>query len=223
MSQTSAASCNVRRRRRRELAKKLFASTYDPLLSGIERAGLRERRHALLRDLDGDVLEVGAGTGLNIPHYEHAARLVLLEPDRHMRERLQRRLDQATAPTIVVAGAAENMPFAASSFDAVVATLVFCSVDDPGRALAEIHRVLKQDGKLVLIEHVRADSVRGKLQDALSPLHARLGAGCRPNRRTAELVRAAGFDLDEQPFTMRGNLDPLTRTGLQATARKRRR
>lgn len=221
MSRTSTGSCSVRQRRWRELPSKLFASTYDPLISGLERAGLRERRHHVLRELSGDVLEIGAGTGLNVPHYEHAARLVLLEPDRHMRERLQRRLDQASAPTTVVAGVAEELPFPDGSFDAVVATLVFCTLDDPARALTEIHRVLKPDGQLVLIEHVRGNGARGKLQDVLSPLHARLGAGCRPNRRTADLVRAASFDLDEQPFVLRGNLDPLTRNGLQGTARKR--
>jgi ubiquinone/menaquinone biosynthesis C-methylase UbiE len=221
MNRTSAGRHSVGQRRWRELPNKFFPRTYDPLINGLERAGLRERRHRLLRELSGDILEIGAGTGLNLPHYERATHLVLLEPDRHMRERLQRRLDQASAPATVVAGVAEELPFPDTSFDAVVATLVFCSLDDPGRALTEIHRVLKPDGKLVLIEHVRASGARGKLQDALSPIHARLGAGCRPNRRTADLVRAASFALDEQPFVLRGNLDPLTRNGLQGTAHKR--
>jgi ubiquinone/menaquinone biosynthesis C-methylase UbiE len=167
------------------------------------------------------ILEVGAGTGLNLAHYSKSAQVTLLEPSPHMRERLEVRVAEASTPATVVAGTAEHLPFPDESFDAVVATLVLCSVVDPQQALSEIHRVLKQDGRLVFIEHVRSSGALGTMQDVFSGVHAKLGAGCRPNRRASELLQAAGFEVDAQAFTLRGNLDPLTRTGLEGVATKR--
>jgi ubiquinone/menaquinone biosynthesis C-methylase UbiE len=199
---------------------RIIARLYDRLLEPVERAGLRERRRALLADLEGHVLEIGAGTGLGLRHYEQAERVVQLEPDAHMRQQLHKKLADSKVPVEVAEGKAEELSFEDESFDAVVSTLTLCSVDDPARALAEIERVLKPDGRLVLIEHVRGAGFRALFQDALAPLHRRLAGGCRPNRRTAEAVRAAGFDFTEDNFTLEGNPNPLTRPAIQGTATK---
>ena len=203
------------------MLSRLFAPRYDRLMERVERAGLRERRRRLLGGLEGDVLEIGAGTGLGVPHYERAARVVQLEPDRHLRRELERKRAAARVPLEVVAGKAEALPFPDDSFDAVVSTLVLCSVSDPGRALAEVRRVLRPAGRLVLIEHVRADGVLGAAQDVFAPLHRVIAGGCSPNRRTAEAVRAAGFELAETAFTLAGNPDPLTRPAFEGVATKR--
>ena len=203
------------------MLSRLIAPHYDRLMERVERAGLRERRSRLLRALEGDVLEIGAGTGLGLPHYERAARVVQLEPDRHLRRQLERKRALARVPVEIVPGEAEALPFPDESFDAVVSTLVLCSVRDPGRALAEIRRVLRPEGRLVLIEHVRGESALGGWQDLLAPLHRLLAGGCSPNRRTAETVQAAGFELDARPFAIAGNPDPLTRSAFEGVATKR--
>src|SRR3990170_3428664 len=137
---------------------RLFAAVYDRLTEASEVACLRQWRADLLRDLAGQVLEVGAGTGLNIPYYPRAlSRLVLSEPDPHMRRKLLRKAraqhwDQAE----VLDASLEELPLPNDAFDAVVGTLVLCSVPRLDHALAEIHRVLKPSGQFLFLEHVAA-------------------------------------------------------------------
>ena len=202
------------------LLDRLFAASYDRLIARIEDAGLRERRRALVADLTGDVLEIGPGTGLNIEHYRRAARVVLVERNPHMTRRLRARAAAASVRVEIVEGSAERLPFPDESFDAVVSTLVLCSVADRSRTLAEVRRVLKPDGRFVLIEHVRGEGPLGHAQDVLASAHRFLGAGCTPNRRTAEAIRAAGFHLDEERFSLKGNPDVLTRPAIQGVARR---
>jgi ubiquinone/menaquinone biosynthesis C-methylase UbiE len=197
---------------------RLFAALYDRGARHIEEAGLRSRRHSLLAGLDRDVLEVGAGTGLNLAHYSPAARLVLLEPDPHMQRKLEERVHALGHPAEIVAGVAEELPFADESFDAVVATLVLCSVMDLDRALSEIRRVLRPGGRLLLIEHVRGQGGRARVQDIIAPLSRALFS-CSPNRRTADAVRAAGFELSEEAFELRGSA-PWRRPAIQGIASK---
>src|SRR5512147_2710424 len=127
---------------------------YDRFLEGAERAGLREWRRTLLEQARGEVLELGAGTGGNLALYPPSVtRLVLCEPDRHMREILQRKL--GARPDVEVLDApAEALPVPPRSFDTVVATLVLCSVADPMRVASEIHRVLRPGGTFLFLEHV---------------------------------------------------------------------
>jgi ubiquinone/menaquinone biosynthesis C-methylase UbiE len=178
----------------RQPEHRIFAATYDRMSRSAEQGWLGELRARLLRPLRGDVLEIGAGTGLNLPHYRDAATVVLTEPDSAMRRRLASRLPTATVPVELVDAAAEDLPFPDGSFDVVVCTLVLCTVVDPDRALAEIKRVLRPDGELVLVEHVRGQARLARWQDRLTPLWTRIGAGCHPNRDTRSAVERAGFD-----------------------------
>src|SRR5688500_4186662 len=128
------------------------------MLAGTEDAGLRERRHDLLANASGRVLEIGAGTGLNLAHYpESVEEIVFTEPEDPMARRLRGKLAAAGRRNEVIAAPAENLPFADDSFDTVVGTLVLCTVHDPERALSEIGRVLRPGGQFLFLEHVRAD------------------------------------------------------------------
>jgi ubiquinone/menaquinone biosynthesis C-methylase UbiE len=170
------------------------AFVYDPFLALGEALGSRARRAALLAPVSGDVLEIGAGTGLNLRHYPAAvSRLVLTEPDAGMLRRLRRR---APSGVRVVPAPAESLWFPDESFDAVVSTLVLCTAADPAGALAEIVRVLRPGGRLVLMEHVRAGSARlASRQRRLARPWAAFAAGCRCDQDTVGLLAAAGFDV----------------------------
>jgi ubiquinone/menaquinone biosynthesis C-methylase UbiE len=179
----------------------IFASLYDRMLAGTERAGLGEMRSRLLAQATGKVLELGAGTGANLEHYTGAVtELVLTEPDPHMARRLRERLARERKPvasTTVVESGAEELPFDDGSFDTVVATLVLCTVEDPGKALAEARRVLVEGGKLLYLEHVRSERRRlARWQDRLERPWGFFAGGCHPNRATDQLLPEAGFWID---------------------------
>jgi SAM-dependent methyltransferase len=169
-------------------------------------------------DLEGEILELGAGTGLNLPHYRRAARVVALEPDPGMAGRLRERAASATVPVEVVEGRAEELPFPDASFDHVVSALVLCSVTDVERTLAELRRVLRPGGSLAVVEHVRGEGGVGRWQDRLTPLQRRISDGCHLNRRTGPALAAAGFDVsDLVRFDLPGAL-ALLRPGLYGRA-----
>ncbi|MDQ3866011.1 MAG: class I SAM-dependent methyltransferase [Actinomycetota bacterium] len=193
---------------------------YDLLAERSERGGIEERRRALVADLEGDVLEIGAGTGRNIPHYRRAARVVAVEPDASMARALARRLPLASVPVEVVAASAEVLPFARESFDAAVLTFVLCSVSDPAQALAEVRRVLRPGAPLVLLEHVRGEGRLACWQDRLTPLHRRLAGGCHLNRDTRAAVAARGFDVAAVERTRLPASHRLVSPGIQGRAIK---
>jgi ubiquinone/menaquinone biosynthesis C-methylase UbiE len=150
----------------------LVAAVYDRMTAAGERAGMGELREELLAGASGRTLELGAGTGLNLGHYPGAVSdLVLTEPDPHMAKRLRRRLSASPPPfpARVIEAGAEQLPFEDASFDTVVSTLVLCTVSDPERAAGEAARVVKPDGALLLVEHVRAEqgSSQARWQDRL--------------------------------------------------------
>ena len=184
---------------------RIFAAGYDRFMAGSEKAGLRERREKLLARARGRVLEIGGGTGANLPFYGDAVEeLIVTEPEEPMARRLERKAADSGRPVRLVRAPAEKLPFEDASFDTAVSTLVLCTVDDPERALAEIHRVLKPGGQLLFLEHVRSDDAKlARWQDRLNGLNRRIGHGCNCNRSTLETVQGAGFtvaDVVHEPF-----------------------
>jgi ubiquinone/menaquinone biosynthesis C-methylase UbiE len=193
---------------------------YDLLSRGAEEGEMGERREALLSGVEGEVLEIGAGTGWNLPHYRAATRVVAVEPDASMAKRLPEKLAQASVPVEVVTAQAESLPFPDASFDAVVSTFVLCSVDDPSRVLAELRRVLRPDGRLVLLEHVRGEGRTARWQDRMTGLHRRLAGNCHLNRDTRAAIGEAGFDVAAvAPVRIPGS-HALVRDGIQGAAIK---
>ncbi|MGF1470205.1 MAG: class I SAM-dependent methyltransferase [Rubrobacteraceae bacterium] len=175
----------------------VFAAIYEPILWWGERSGMADNRRELLASARGAVLELGAGTGLNLPHYPDTIdRLVLTEPDEHMARRLEQRLERLGKPGKVVLTPAETLPFDDGAFDTVVSTLVLCNVQDPERSLQEIRRVLRPGGSLLFLEHVRSDDVRlARWQDRLHKPWRGFACGCNCNRETLDLLNAEGFTL----------------------------
>jgi SAM-dependent methyltransferase len=178
--------------------QRLSAVLYDPFFWLAERAGLAARRRALVQQARGRVLEIGAGTGLNLRHYAEDAEIVLSEPDAAMADRLRRRVAAAGRPATVVLAAAEALPFADGEFDAVVSTLVLCTVPDQAAALREIRRVLRPGGRLLFMEHVRADSPRwARWQDRLNRPWRAFAEGCNCNRATLDVIAGGPLALRE--------------------------
>ena len=164
-----------------------------------ERRGAREHRRRLLDGLSGRVVEVGAGNGLNFPHYPRAVTAILaVEPEPTLRAAAAERAARLDVPVTVCAGTAEALPLVHGECDAAVASLVLCSVPDQGAALAELHRVLQPGGELRFYEHVlaRRQPLRGLLQLAdRSGLWPAIAGGCHPARDTAAAITEAGFEI----------------------------
>src|SRR5436190_17405256 len=194
---------------------RLFAAIYNPALWPGELAGMRSRRRDLLALARGRTIELGSGTGLNLPHYpEELDELILAEPAATMRERLEKRVRRSGRTATILDAVAERLPVDDGSVDTVVSTLVLCTVDGPVVVLHEIKRVLRPGGRLLFLEHVRADSAwLAAWQDRLETPWRRLAEGCRCNRATVELIQAAGFSIERtNPGTWRAtpqNVRPI--------------
>ena len=169
----------------------VFAATYDRMSRKSEEAGLRVLRQDLLAGATGRVLEIGAGTGTNVPLYNGAIdSLVVTEPEPAMLRRLQRTVREHAPRAQVLRAPAEDLPFEDDFFDTVVSTLVLCGVDDQPRALREARRVLRPGGRLLFLEHVRADDPElARFQDRMNWLN-RLVVGCDCNRPTLATIEA---------------------------------
>jgi ubiquinone/menaquinone biosynthesis C-methylase UbiE len=176
---------------------RLFAAMYDRINARAERRLVGPLRARMLSSLRGRVLEIGAGTGANFPHYPPGAEVVAVEPDPYMLRRAGERLRQLPDARIDLReGDAQALPFPDASFDHVVSTLVLCTVPDLTAALAEIRRVLKPDGRFHFLEHVRGEGLRGRAQDLVRPAWRYVAAGCIVNRRTGEAIEQAGFTIE---------------------------
>ncbi len=186
----------------------LVARFYDLMMQKVERLCLNRLRIELLSDLDGVVLEIGAGTGVSLQHYsQNISRLILCEPDQSMRKKLEYKLQNSPHRSAEINPcAAEHLDVADNSIDYLVSTLVLCSVTDQQQSMREAFRVLKSGGKLVLMEHVAADK-NSRLhfwQRLWQPLWRRAACNCHLARQTGQLLESAGFDLHTRAEIMRG-------------------
>jgi ubiquinone/menaquinone biosynthesis C-methylase UbiE len=178
---------------------RFFSAMYDRLLQGTEDAGLRETRRQALAKATGRTIDIGAGTGANIGLYPAAVtELVLAEPDPHMLKRLRPKLAESGTEADVVAAPAGKLPFADSSFDTAVFTLVLCTVPDPEAALVEAARILRPGGRLLFVEHVRADDPKlARWQDRLERPWRFCGDGCHCNRDTVATIEASPLAVEQ--------------------------
>lgn len=192
---------------------RVFAAGYDRLMAAAEKAGLAGHRERLLTSASGHVLEIGGGTGANLPFYSQAvSELVIAEPEEPMARRLERKLEGYRIPTRVIRAPAEHLPLETERFDCAVSTLVLCTVADPARALAEIHRLLKPQGRLLFIEHVRSEDPQlARWQDRLRGPWSWFGHGCECNRRTVESINAAGFSVADLRREALSKAPPIVR------------
>jgi SAM-dependent methyltransferase len=197
----------------------VFAALYDRMMAPSERAGLADRRRRLLSRASGRVLEIGGGTGANLPHYRDVESVTILEPDRAMLRRLADRVTAAAVPVELHEAGIEDAALPDAAFDTVVSTLTLCSVDDPDRALASVRRLLAPGGTFLFVEHVAGTGLRRRVQRLAAPLWRRLAGGCHPDRDTLAAIGRAGFvvaELDRFPMP-RGN--PVIRPCVQGVAR----
>lgn len=204
------------------MMSRLMAAVYDRIMAESEAACLAAWRTELLADVSGSVLELGAGTGANLEHYRQEARVCLAEPNEHMRRKLEDKLTDARFEVADHAG--EQLPYGADSFDAVVATLVLCSVDEPKRVLDEVYRVLKPGGAFIFIEHVGAErgSSRRVWQGRVEPVWKFLAGNCHTTRDTEGLIDAAGLDIAEIQHASMRRAPPWVRPSIRGVARKPR-
>jgi len=175
---------------------RFFAATYDSFMKSSEQEGLTDMRRMLVDQAAGRALEIGGGTGLNLPHYgPQVNSLTITEPDPSMLKRLERRVKADRPATTVLRAPAEDLPFEDGTFDMVVSTLVLCGVDDQPRAVREIRRVLRPGGTLLFLEHVRSDDPKAaRKQDRMNWLN-RLVVCCECNRPTLHTIEDAGFEV----------------------------
>ncbi len=177
----------------------IFSRFYDSIMAASENACLGEWRQGLIQDFSGDILEIGAGTGVNIAYYSNAiSSMVLSEPDSNMRKLLEDKLKQAELKNVSISScSAESINAEDDAFDHVVSALVCCSVSSPEQTLSEIRRVLKPGGSLVFLEHVAADAGtrRRVWQHRINPIWKRLAGNCHIIRDTESEIRKAGFEI----------------------------
>ncbi|MDH3979004.1 MAG: class I SAM-dependent methyltransferase [Gammaproteobacteria bacterium] len=201
----------------------ISAFFYDRLLAPAEEACLKKWRHDLLRDISGDVFEIGAGTGSNLEFYPDTLRsLVLSEPDVHMRRQLEKKITSSKYNASVTSCTAENIEAEDESCDFVVTSLVCCSVGHLESVLLEVRRVLKPRGKLVFLEHVAAPqgTKRRRWQNLINPFWRKLAGNCHLNRETESAILNNGFEILEIKRESMRKAMPLVRPTIRGTAIK---
>ncbi|MBL8186920.1 MAG: class I SAM-dependent methyltransferase [Acidobacteria bacterium] len=176
-------------------SKYIFPRLLDWSLGNPQMGKYRRRA---LEPATGETLEIGFGTGLNLPYYPATvSKLTVLDSENMLTELVNQRIAECPLPVVKMQLDAQGrLPFADSSFDSVVTTLTLCSIENTAPALAEIRRVLKPDGRFIFWEHGRSDDqTTARWQDRLNPLQQVIGAGCNMNRKIDELIASAGFEI----------------------------
>ncbi len=182
----------------------------------LDADGFDELRTSLVGDLEGDILEIGTGTGATFPYYKENARVTAMEPDEELCAAAEEAAKSGVAQIEVISGVGEDLPFEEGTFDVVCASNVLCSVDSPSKTLEEFKRVLRPGGEVRLIEHVRSEHwLAGPLMDLSNPVWLRLNKiGCNLNRRTVEYVETAGFKIRSvEPFKIYSKAAPAAFPG----------
>jgi SAM-dependent methyltransferase len=180
----------------------VFARFWDRIVRLAGRPEL-ENRQELVRGARGRVLELGVGTGLNFRLYGDGVEVFGIEPEPNMLLQARERALRARVGVRLLRASAEDLPFREGTFDTVVASLVFCTIPDPAKAVREVRRVLAPGGELLIYEHVRSPRPRGaRWQDRFTPAWRFFGGGCNPNRDTIATFREAGFEVAVRSFDL---------------------
>jgi ubiquinone/menaquinone biosynthesis C-methylase UbiE len=173
-----------------------FARWYDFFMGPLEQRKFKKVRMDLLKSARGRVLELGSGTGINFPLYKNVEQVIAVEPSQHMIQQSTVKQKLGFVPIKVINASAENLPFEDNTFDTVVATLVFCTIPKVDRAIQELKRVCKPNGKILLFEHVKMqNTVLGKIQERLTPLWKKICDGCCLNRETVKDFTTQGLEI----------------------------
>jgi ubiquinone/menaquinone biosynthesis C-methylase UbiE len=179
----------------------VFARAYERISTALNRAGEVDHRRELAAGATGQVLEPGAGNGLNFEHYRDVELVVAMEPEPTMLSMAAPRAREAQVRIHLLRGAAEALPFPDRTFDTVVASLMLCSVSDPASTVREFRRVLRPGGTVRFLEHVRSRSrTWAAVQDAVAVPWSWLAGGCHPNRHSIDALRDAGFLVEGRAF-----------------------
>ena len=201
----------------------IIAKTYDYAMRSTEKKCLSGWRKDLLSHASGDLLEIGAGTGVNLPHYPEAVtRIVLSEPDAQMRKNLQKKTVEKQKDKLnITHWDAEAIEMPDASFDTIVSTLVLCSVPSPETSLKEIYRLLRPNGVLLFLEHIASDHPPTLIwQRRIEPFWSLCAGNCRLTRDTAATINAAGLNIEQLTEAPMTGTPAFVRRTIRGVARK---
>ena len=198
----------------RDLDMGLYSTYIFPRLMdwGMSRAGFQRLRSEMLQSARGEVLEIGFGTGLNLPHYPiGVTRLHAVDPAPLLPDRVATRLAVSPFPVELVHQSAERLPYDEGAFDCVVSTWTLCTIPDPLQALREVRRVLKPAGRFLFLEHGLSDDAGTAVwQERLNPIQQVIGCGCNLNRRIDRLIGQAELDIVRLDRSMMDGVPRIT-------------
>lgn len=176
---------------------------YDKLMDRLEKKMLHMERKTLLKNVEGKILEIGAGTGVNFEFYSKY-NVVAVEPDRNLSLEARKKIGNKDIEIISAYG--EELPFADNVFDSVVITLALCTIKDPDKALKEVRRVCRPGGKLLILEHIKNENkYLFFIQNILTPLWKMVAMGCHLNRDTLDTIKANNFEKISLKYFYRNN------------------
>ena len=174
-------------------------------MNPLESGTFKDIRRDLISRAKGKVIELGSGTGVNFPFYQNVKSVTAIEPNPYMIQRSERNKKMASVPIEIIQTSAERLPFEDHAYDTVVATLVFCTIPDVEKALNEVRRICKSNGKILLFEHVKMEQpILANMQIILTPFWKKVCDGCCLNRETVRVLKSNGFHIVEMKKFYRG-------------------